>query len=84
MSGFWRSAGGGGLNLAALPMPVLVARLSLMSIPTAVAMMAAMSYYSDFLKSQSPHFYDPSHIEEFDFIIGKLNQNTKKMSQDNL
>ncbi|ODM90564.1 Glucose dehydrogenase [FAD, quinone] [Orchesella cincta] len=58
-----------GLNLAAIPFP-LVARLSFMSIPTAVAMFAAMSYYGDFLKAQSPNFYDPSHYEEFDFIVG--------------
>lgn len=59
----------GGINLATIPFP-LVARLSFMSIPTAVAMMAAISYYSDFLKAQSSEFYNPSHYEEFDFIVG--------------
>lgn len=63
------AAGSKGFNLAVVPLP-FITRLSFMSIPTAVTMMAAMSYYSDFLKCQSNKFYDPTHIEEFDFIIG--------------
>jgi len=56
-------------NFALMPLP-MVTRMTFMTIPSVVTMYAAMMYYSDFLQTQSMHFYDPHHHEEFDFIVG--------------
>jgi hypothetical protein len=58
-------------NFALLPIPMLT-RVTFLTVPSIVTMYAAALYYSDFLQSQSVHFYDPFHYEEFDFIVGEL------------
>lgn len=58
-------------NLGNISIPTPLARLGFVTLPIAIALLAALNYSKDWLQAKSnPFFWDPHHIEEYDFIVG--------------